>query len=204
MKDKEQRLFFNISHSLEHRDDNTDDMILEGYACVFDQTTLIGSTDYGFYERIDKGAFNGADLTDVPLKYNHTDAVPILARTRNGSLTLTVDDHGLKIRAKLLDTQDARDMYKRVQEGLIDKMSFAFTVAEQNFNYDTEPTTRTIIRFEKIWDVSVVDIPAYDGTSVNARSLELLDSEIKEALEKAKKAKRNYNLAGLLKKYRKN
>lgn len=200
-KDKEQRLFFNISHSLEHRDDNTDDMILEGYACVFDQTTLIGSKDYGFYERIDKGAFNGADLSDVPLKYNHIDAVPILARTRNGSLTLTIDDKGLKIRAKLLDTQDARDMYKRVQEGLIDKMSFAFTVAEQNFNYETEPTTRTIMRFERIWDVSVVDIPAYDGTSVNARSLELLDSEIKEALDKVKKAKRDYRLAGLLLRY---
>ena len=204
MKEKEQRLFFNISHSLEHRDDNTDDMILEGYACVFDETTLIGSREWGFYERVDRNAFNGADISDVPLKYNHTDNVPILARTRNGSLSLNIDDKGLKIRAKLLDTQDARDMYKRVQEGLIDKMSFAFTVSEQSFNYDTEPVTRTILKFDKIFDVSVVDVPAYDGTSVNARSLDLLEGEIKEALEKAKRAKRDYRLAGVLTRYSKN
>ena len=118
--------------------------------------------------------------------------------------SLNIDDKGLKIRAKLLDTQDARDMYKRVQEGLIDKMSFAFTVSEQSFNYDTEPVTRTILKFDKIFDVSVVDVPAYDGTSVNARSLDLLEGEIKEALEKAKRTKRDYRLAGVLTRYSKN
>ena len=199
-KEKEQRMFFNISHSLEQRDDNTSDMIIEGYACVFNERILIGSEDYGFYEVIDRDAFNGADLSDVPLKYNHADAVPILARTRNGSLSLNVDDKGLKIRAKLLDTQDARDMYKRVQEGLIDKMSFAFTTKETEWSDATTPITRTIKKFERIWDVSVVDIPAYDGTSVYARSFELLDNELKEL--ESKKHERNYKVAGLLLKYK--
>lgn len=175
-----------------------EERVIEGHACVFNETTLIGDRDWGFYERIDPNAFNGADLKDVPLKYNHNDAVPILARTRNGSLSLSVDDKGLFIRAKLLDTQDARDMYERIKSGLIDKMSFAFSVKEQKFDYSTEPLTRTIMRFDKIWDVSVVDVPAYDGTDINARSLDSLDSELKDALENAHSQKRNYSIAGLL------
>lgn len=199
-KEKEQRIISIINHHLEKRDDGVENMVLEGYACVFNERTLIGSEDWGFYEIIDRDAFNGADLSDVPLKYNHTDAVPILARTRNGSLSLSVDDKGLKIRAKLLDTQDARDMYKRVQEGLIDKMSFAFTTNEVSWSTDTDPYTRTIKRFERIWDVSVVDIPAYDGTSVYARSLELAEADIKEL--ESKKHKRQYSVAGLLAQYK--
>lgn len=199
-KEKEQRIFFNIDHRMEQREDGESDMILEGYACVFNERTLIGSEDYGFYEVIDRDAFNGADLSDVPLKYNHTDAVPILARTRNGSLSLSIDDKGLKIRAKLLDTQDAKDMYKRVQEGLIDKMSFAFTTKESEWNDATTPMTRTIKRFERIWDVSVVDIPAYDGTSVYARSLELAGEHLKEL--ESRKHRRQYSVAGLLAQYK--
>ena len=200
-KDKEQRMFVDIRPSIEKREDGTDDMILEGYACVFDERTLIGSREWGFYEVIDREAFDGADLKDVPLKYNHSDAVPVLARTRNGSLSLSVDGKGLKIRAKLLDTQDAKDMYKRIQEGLIDKMSFAFTIRDQEFDYNYEPPIRTIKRFDRIWDVSVVDIPAYDGTSVYARSLELLDSELKE-LESRKQRRVHNDVAGLLLRYK--
>ena len=199
-KEKEQRIIQISDHHIEQREDGYEDMIIEGYACVFNERTLIGSTDWGFYEMIDPEAFNGADLSDVPLKYNHTDAVPILARTRNGSLSLSVDGRGLKIRAKLLDTQDAKDMYKRVQEGLIDKMSFAFTTRDQEWDYNHEPPLRTIKRFDRIWDVSVVDIPAYDGTSVYARSLELLDSELKEL--ESRKHRRQYSVAGLLAQYK--
>lgn len=196
-REKEQRLFFNIDHHMEQREDGNTDMILEGYATVFNQRVQIGDDEWGFFEQIDRNAFDGADLSDVPMKYNHNDAVPILARTRNGSLSLSVDDTGLKIRAKLLDTQDARDMYKRVQEGLIDKMSFAFTISKQEWDNSTKPVpTRTIKQFDRIWDVSVVDIPAYDGTSVYARSLELAEADLKEL--ESKKHERNHKLAGLL------
>lgn len=199
---KEQRIFFDINHHTEKREDGNEDMILEGYACVFGERTLIGSTEWGFYEIIDREAFDGADMKDVPLKYNHTDAVPILARTRNGSLSLSVDGKGLKITAKLLDTQDARDMYKRVQEGLIDKMSFAFTIRDQEFDYNFEPPLRTIKRFDRIWDVSVVDIPAYEGTSVYARDFKASVDSVLEELE-SEKQRRNHNaIAGLLLRYK--
>lgn len=169
--------------TIEKREEAEDGkMILEGYAAVYDSPTRIGGDDWGFEERIEKGAFEEADLRDVPLKYNHTDAVPILARTRNKSLVLTPDEKGLKIRAELLDTQDGIDMYKRVKAGLIDKMSFAFSVADDDVQYDDDGFMhRSIRKFGRIFDVSVVDTPAYDETSVFARSKELAEARRAEA-----------------------
>lgn len=153
-----------------------DKMVIEGYAAVYDSKTRIGADDWGFDEIIERGAFNGANLKDVPLKYNHLDAVPILARTRNKSLTLTPDDKGLKIRAELIDTTDNVDMFKRIKAGLINKMSFAFTVADEEIDRTGKIPFRHIKKFDKIFDVSVVDTPAYEDTSVFARSRELAEA----------------------------
>ena len=176
---KEIRLASITGFSIEKREEENK-MIIEGYAAVYDSDTLIGDEEWGFYERIERGAFDKADMRDVPLKYNHADSVPIMARTRNNSLVLTPDDKGLKIKAELLDTQDNRDMYKRIQAGLIDKMSFAFTVREQDDLWEKgKPPRRTIKRFDRIFDVSVVDTPAYEDTSIYARSKELADAALR-------------------------
>ena len=199
--DKEIRLANISDFKIEMRKDDgaeSDKMLIEGYAAVFDKETLIGTEEWGFYESIDKRAFESADMKDVPLKYNHSDAIPILARTRNKSLTLSVDDKGLFIRAELLDTQDAIDMYKRIQAGLIDKMSFAFTVKESNFTDDKTPHRR-ILRFDRIFDVSVVDVPAYDDTSIYARSLELAEASLRQA--EAGKGKTNFYIKSLITMY---
>lgn len=153
-------------------------MVLEGYAVVFESETVIGNpAQGGFYEIIDRSAFNGCNMRDVPLRYNHSDSVPILARTRNNSLQLTVDSKGLRIRAELLDTQDARDMYKRIKSGLISSMSFAFSVkkdGEQITSRNGVPVRR-ITGFERLYDCSVVDVPAYEAATVCARSMELAE-----------------------------
>lgn len=199
--DKEIRLANISDFNIELRkDDGTESgkMIIEGYAAVFDSETLIGSEDWGFYESIDKRAFEGANMKDVPLKYNHSDAVPILARTRNKSLSLSVDDKGLFIRAELLDTQDCIDMYKRIKAGLIDKMSFAFTVKEESVRNDKTPH-RKILRFDRIFDVSVVDVPAYDDTSIYARSLDRVETWKRQA--EAGKGKKNYYIKNLITMY---
>lgn len=154
-------------------------MIVEGYAVVFDTP----ATHWGFTEIIDKNAFNGADMKDVPMKYNHEDNVLIMARTRNNSLTLTVDEKGLFIHAELLDTQSNRDLYKSIQAGLLDKMSFSFTTAKDEWNYDTD--TRRVLQIDKLYDVAVVDTPFYDTTSIYARALDELESH-KGALESEK------------------
>ncbi len=154
-------------------------MILEGYAIVFNNETMIGSEEYGFIEEIDPNALLNTKMKDVPMKYNHMDSFLILARTRNKSLQLSIDNVGLKVRAELLDTQTNQDIYKMVQSGLLDKMSFAFTVDEQVWNKEGDIPKRTITKIDRLYDVSVVDTPAYDATSIYARSLESMDMELK-------------------------
>ena len=195
---------FNIEMRADENNENGK-MIIEGYAAVFEKETLIGDEQWGFYERIEKGAFDGANMKDVPLKYNHSDAVPILARTRNKSHELKVDEKGLFIHAELLDTQDGADMYKRIKAGLIDKMSFAFTVAKDSEEWTKDETPkRSIKKFDRIFDVSVVDTPAYEDTSIYARSLELADAWKKGAVdtEKGEQRNENYALKNLIKKYK--
>jgi len=156
-----------------------DKIILEGYALVFNNETLIGDQEYGFIEEIDSRALSETKMKDVPMKYNHMDSFLIIARTKNQSLSLTVDSIGLKVRAELLDTNTNQDIYKMVRSGLLDKMSFAFTVDEQVWNREGRIPKRTITKIERLYDVSVVDTPAYDATSIFARSLESMELELK-------------------------
>lgn len=159
------------------------EMVLEGYAIVFNKETLIGDEKRGFIEAIDKNALAQTQMKDVPLKYNHQDNFLVIARTRNESLTLMVDEVGLKVRAKLLDTASNQDIYKMVQNGLLDKMSFAFSVKEQTWDRSGEIPKRMIKSIERLYDVSIVDTPAYEDTSIYARSLETMELEL-EALDK--------------------
>ena len=168
---------------LEVRALEDEEMVIEGYAVVFDSP----ATHSGYTEVIDRNAFNCCDMKDVCLRYNHEDNLLILARTRNQSLQLTIDDKGLKIRAKLIDTTQNKDIYKMVQAGLLDKMSFAFTVDKEDYDYDTN--TRTVLSIDKLYDVSVVDVPFYDSTEVYARSKEDYIKEKKERDLKFEKEK---------------
>ena len=172
MNDKKEVRFF--AENLQVRDENNNEkMIVEGYAVVFDSPAT-----HGFTEIVDKNAFNGCDMKDVPLKYNHDDSHLILARTRNNSLSLSIDDKGLLIRAELINTTSNIDIYKSIKAGLLDKMSFAFTVEEEKWDLSTD--TRTILKIDRLYDVSVVDTPFYDTTSIYARALSTLDSEKKK------------------------
>lgn len=161
--------------------DSEDKMLIEGYAITYDQPATHQYGQRKFTEVIRKGALDKTDIKDVPLRYNHNDTWLIMARTRNKSLQLIKDDTGLKIRAELLDTQSNRDIYKSIQEGLIDKMSFAFTVADggDTWTFKDDESIREVNNIDKLYDVSVVDTPFYDSTSIYARSLELLENEEK-------------------------
>ena len=185
MNDKETRL-------AEIRMEETEGkMILEGYAIVFDQETLIGDEERGFKETIDKSALTETLMKDVPMKYNHMDSFLILARTKNKSLQLSVDEKGLKVHAELLDTNTNSDVYKMVKAGLLDKMSFAFTVKKQSWDRSGKIPVRHIEKIDRLYDVSVVDLPAYEGTSIYSRSLDLVEAELKalDDVENKEKAK---------------
>ena len=144
----------------------TDDgvMRLSGYAAVFNDA----SVPLPFKERIAPGAFRKtlSEAPDVRLLINH-EGLP-LARTKNGTLTLTEDDRGLRFDADLADTQKARDIYTLVQRGDVDQMSFAFRVIRQNWSKDKTERTLTEVSLAD-GDVSVVTYPAYPTTSVEAR-----------------------------------
>ena len=157
-------------------------MIIEGYAIVYDQPATHTCGSRKFTETICRGALDNTDMKDVPLRYNHNDTFCIIARTRNNSLQLLKDEKGLKIRAELVDTQSNKDIYKSIESRLIDGMSFAFTVADNGdeWSYGEEEITRKVTKIDKLYDVSVVDTPFYDTTSVYARSFELLDSNLKQ------------------------
>ncbi len=174
--------------SLDGTDQN--EMLVEGRAIVYDSPTVMYEWDgVKYYETIAKGALDGADLRDVPFRYNHSNSVMVMARTRNKTLELIPDDKGLLVRATLADTTSGRDLYALIKRGDIDKMSFAFTVTESSYNKDTR--TRTIVRFKKIWDVSAVDTPAYSDTSISARSFFEAEAEReRKALERAELRKK--------------
>lgn len=173
----------------EEREDGA--MILEGYAAVFDTPTVLFKDADGteYKEVIDRNAFAKTDMKKCCMKYNHESAFPVMARVRGGSLEVSVDDYGLKFRANLFNTQSNRDIYEIVKAGGIDECSFAFSMAPNGDYYDKSTRTRVLKDFEVLWDVSVVDHPAYtEGTSVSARSYLEAEAE-KDALEKAQALK---------------
>lgn len=152
---------------------------LVGYGAVIEKRTVICNIDgLDYYEIIDRNAFKNTDFSQCCLKYNHSNSYPIVARVKNNSLSLSIDNIGLKYEARLLNTSSANDLYISVQEGLLDKSSFSFTV--KRFNYDKQSRTRRILEIDKVFDVSVVDIPAYNDTSVQARNFfeEMKEKEV--------------------------
>ena len=115
----------------------------------------------------------------------------ILARTKNGTLLLSVDGVGLKISADIAPTTGGKDIYQLIKRGDINQMSFAFIVKADQVNRDekTKEEVRRITAFDTIFDVSPVDFPAYDGTSISARSADAYIKGLEEAEKRAYRKK---------------
>ena len=150
---------------MQFRAEDTEDnkMEIKGYAAVFNSPET-----YDYTEVIAPTAFDDADMSDVVLRYNHNDTFMVLARTRNNSLKLNVDEKGLYMDAILQDDiQQHKDIFNAIKSGLIDKQSFAFVVADGGDTYDYDTDTRTITKIAKVFDASVVDQPFYNATDVS-------------------------------------
>jgi HK97 family phage prohead protease len=162
MKKIERRTFTVRDVEARQAEDGT--MRLRGYAAVFNDD----SVPLPFIERIAPGAFRKTltETPDVRLLINH-EGLP-LARTKNGTLTLTEDDRGLYMDATIADTSEGRDLYTLVERGDVDQMSFAFRVIRQKWNEDRSQRTLTEVSLQD-GDVSIVTYPAYPTTSVEAR-----------------------------------
>lgn len=174
-------------------EENTDDMIVRGYATTFNEAyRLFSDGDVDVYEQVDPAAFDETDMSDVIMQYDHQGRV--FARLSNNTLALLKDEHGLSVEANLGGTEIGRQLYEEIKGGYTNKMSFGFTVESDDYKKEEcegrTVITRTILRIGKLYDVSAVSLPANDGTEISARSLcdgviaeakqELLDREKRE------------------------
>lgn len=149
---------------------------VEGFAARYESYVLYHDQDgQPVYERFERGCFDGCDMGDIIMQYDHEGKV--LARTSNGSLIVEVTDEGLFVAADLGRTEAARDLYADIQAGMVTKMSWRFRLG--TYYYDQE--SRTIIHktVKKVYDVAPVSIPANENTEINARAW--VDGEIAQA-----------------------
>lgn len=158
------------------------DYIVEGYATTFDVPYDFGYD--GAKECIARSALDNADMSDVIMLYDHQGMV--LARQRNNSLSIMCDEHGLYVRANLGGTQRGRELHEAIRNGLVDRMSWAFIVGENGWEYDRETRTVTITNITKVFDVSAVSRPANEDTEIMARSYfdGVIEAEQQELLQR--------------------
>ena len=199
MPTKNEREYRNLAELLAPQED---EKRVQGYATTFDQPYKLGGDDsFEFWEVVDRGAFNNTDMNDVIMQYNHEGRV--FARTKNNTLALRSDEHGLFIDADLGGTEIGRQLYEEIKGGYTDKMSFGFTVRgdkrEERMEDGKTILTRTITDIGKLYDVSAVSIPANDATSISVRTF--VNGEIErlkaERLEQERIAKLEERKAAL-------
>lgn len=163
---------------------------ITGRPIVYNAPTVIGGM---FNEVFEPGALNNADLRDVPLLVGHNQSSIPVARSRrnngNSTMTLTVGADGLDFDASL-DVENnptARELYSAVKRQDISGMSAAFTVEDEEWTELESPMpTRHIRKVSRVYEVSAVTFPAYEQTSIVARSAAEALESAKAVLEKAK------------------
>lgn len=167
---------------------------IEGVPIVFDKKCDMGC----FEEYISRDALSKTDLKDVRFLVNHNTEMTPLARSRNNNknstMQMEVKEDGMHIRVNL-DTEnntDAKNLYSAIKRGDVSGMSFMFSTRGQKWeNLTSDYPKRTITDIEKVYEVSAVTFPAYEDTSIKARSSLALENARKElesarAEEKAK------------------
>jgi len=172
----------NITEIAEGSEKN--DYTVEGYASTYEPYKLLTIDGVDYYERIEPTAFDDADMNDVVFRVDHEGRV--YARTSAGTVDIWRDEHGLGQRTDLSKTQQARDLFADIEAGNYPKMSFAFTVAEDHFDSDTN--TRVIDRIAKVFDVSPVSFPANPTTELSVATRDYFNGVIE--MEKAERLER--------------
>jgi uncharacterized protein len=162
---------------------NPDEFIIEGYFALYESETELFE---GSYEIITKGAFDNTLNNDIRALWNHNTQY-VLGRNKSGSLEVKADDKGLFAIVKLPKTQYASDLYELVQRGDVDQCSFGFNILAEDVEELASGGYRWRINEIDLHEVSVVTFPAYENTTVSARTKQI--EEIKERkIEEKRKA----------------
>ncbi|GAP01407.1 phage prohead protease, HK97 family [Fructobacillus fructosus] len=180
MKNKEIR---NLSLSeVQYRNSDNQNFVgvISGYAVVFNKASQnLG----GFVEYIEPTAFDGVDMSDVVALYDH-DFANVLGRTSADTLKLTIDEQGLYFELNIPDTTVGRDVYTNIRAGNLQGMSFGFTVVSDSWQNGSDGVAiRQVDSIGQLFEVSVVTMPAYQDTNVEAiRSLRMVADKQKMLL----------------------
>lgn len=179
--DREYRSFEMLKR--ERREDDESSFLVEGYASTFEEYTLFEDDEYIWRERIEPTAFDDTDMSDVVFLLDHTGRV--YARTKNGTVTLSVDEKGLFTQTDLSKTEASRGVYEDIEVGNYSQMSFAFRVRREDQHFDERNLqdgktviTRIIDRVEKVFDISAVGFPANPTTDIGVATRSAFDGEI--------------------------
>lgn len=156
--------------SVEVREAESGAVTIRGLAAVFDS---LSENLGGFREQIAPGAFDETDIEDVRGLFNH-DVNFVLGRTKTKTVRLKATRDGLEYEIDLPDTALVRDLVLApIKRGDIDQSSFGFIVGPGNDSWDENEDgvmIRTISKVSRLMDVSPVTFPAYQDTTVAARS----------------------------------
>jgi HK97 family phage prohead protease len=196
---RDNREYRNVSlqnFELRKEGENEQTFIVEGYATTWDEYVLFEDEGVQYKEQILPEAFKDADMSDVIFVKDHEGTV--FARTKNGTLQLSVDDHGLKVRADMSKTSSARAAFEEIESGMYDQMSFAFTVNDDE--YDKKSHKRTIRGLKKLYDTSFVGFPANPGTDIGVATRSYFDGVIEA--ERAERLELEARLTEARNKYR--
>lgn len=178
-------------------DTNSDGVLkVSGYVNKTNQHSEILGTTKRFKEKIAKGAFSKAIRAAKQINFlAEHDTKKILASTRNGSLELTEDEQGLFMSANISPTSWGQDSYQLIKDGILQNMSFGFrTVSDSWRSIGTNLYERTIEELE-LFEVSVVEKPAYTSSTIAARGIELVEQvEVPEKITQRNQKERIENM----------
>jgi HK97 family phage prohead protease len=140
---------------------------ITGYAATWNNQTSLGEFD----ETISPKPFSSLDTDSVVMNFNHSDSM-LLGRS-GVNLELCQDEVGLRFSCTLNDSSVAQDVYENIQSGILSECSFAFTVKPDGEAWSAQTNGRMLrtLKNLQLWDASIVTVPAYAGTSAQARNV---------------------------------
>lgn len=189
-QNKEQRTHLG-GLEIRKNEDGTESRTIEGYGVVFESK----SHQLGWFtETVSRTAFDEVNLDDVVATFNH-DFNMVMARTSSKTLTLSIDNVGVKYRFDAPNTTAGNDLLENVRNGNVVGSSFMFTIKEDRWTFTKDAggvDQREILKVDQLYELGPVTMPAYPDTTAQAKRTydEAKKEFTKEDVEEANNTKK--------------